>query len=73
MPFGLINAPVAFMGLMNRVFNNYLDKFIIVFIGDILIYSVTLVQDEEHLRSALQILREHMLYAKLSKCDFFAQ
>ena len=71
MPFGLTNAPAAFMDMMNQVFTKYLDKFIIVFIDDILIYSKTQEEYEEHLRITLQQLREHKLYAKLSKCDFW--
>ena len=71
MPFGLTNAPAAFMDLMNRVFKEYLDKFIIVFIDDILIYSKTQKEHEEHLRIALQTLRNHQLYAKFSKCEFW--
>ena len=66
MPFGLTNAPTAFMDLMNRVFQLYLDRFVIVFIDDILVYSGI----SEHLRIVLQILRERQLYAKLSKCQF---
>ncbi|KAL8135142.1 hypothetical protein AgCh_009972 [Apium graveolens] len=68
MSFGLTNAPTAFMDLMNRVFKKYLDKCVIVFIDDILIYSKTKV---EHLRIALEILREEQLYAKFSKCEFW--
>ena len=71
MAFGLTNAPAAFMDLMNRVFKKYLDKFIIVFIDDILIYSKT---EEEHavqLRTTLEILRKEQLYAKFSKCEFW--
>ena len=71
MPFGLTNAPAAFMDLMNRVFRPYLDRFIIVFIDDILIYSKTQEEHAEHLRIALQTLREHSLYAKKEKCDFW--
>jgi hypothetical protein len=67
MPFGLTNAPVYFMYLMNKVFMEYLDKFVVVFIDDILVYS----RSEEHLRLALQKLRENRLYAKLSKCEFW--
>ncbi|MDF3578208.1 reverse transcriptase family protein, partial [Enterobacter hormaechei] len=70
MPFGVTNAPAIFMDLMNRVFRPYLDKFIIVFIGDILIYSRTPEDHEQHLRIALQTLKEHKLYAKYEKCDF---
>ena len=70
MPFGLTNAPAAFMDMMNRVFAKYLDKFIIVFINDILVYSKTREEHEEHLRTTLQLLRDHKMYAKFSKCDF---
>ena len=71
MPFGLTNAPAAFMDLMNRVFRKHLDKFVIVFIDDILIYSKNQEEHEEHLKLTLQILREHQLYAKFSKCEFW--
>ena len=71
MPFGLTNAPAAFMDMMNRVFAKYLDKFIIVFIDDILVYSKNPKEHEEHLRTTLQILRDNKLYAKFSKCDFW--
>ena len=71
MPFGLTNAPAAFMDLMNRVFQSYLDRFVIVFIDDILIYSKSHVEHGEHLRIVLQTLRTHQLYAKLSKCEFW--
>jgi len=70
MPFGLTNAPAAFMSLMNQVFQPYLDKFVIVFIDDILIYSPDESEHEKHLRIVLQILREKQLYAKLSKSEF---
>ena len=70
MPFGLTNAPADFMDLMNRVFSLYLDKFVIVFIDDIIVYSGSPEEHAEHLRTVLQILREHQLYAKLSKCHF---
>ncbi|WVZ93935.1 LOW QUALITY PROTEIN: hypothetical protein U9M48_039884 [Paspalum notatum var. saurae] len=68
MSFGLTNAPPYFMNLMNKVFMEYLDKFVVVFIDDILIYSKTEEEHEEHLRLKL---REHKLYAKLSKCEFW--
>ena len=71
MPFGLTNAPAAFMDLMNRIFHLYLDQFIIVFVDDILIYSSSEAEHEHHLRIALQTLREHRLYAKFSKCEFW--
>ena len=56
---------------MNSVFNRYLDKFVLVFLDDILIYSKNEEEYEEHLRLTLKLLREHKLYAKLSKCDFY--
>ena len=66
-PFGLTNAPTAFMDLMNWVFHPYLDRFVIVFIDDILVYSGSPEEHSEHLRIVLQALRERHLYAKLSK------
>ncbi|XP_039117955.1 uncharacterized protein LOC120253788 [Dioscorea cayenensis subsp. rotundata] len=71
MPFGLTNAPAAFMDLMNRVFRPYLDKFVIVFIDDILVYSPSNEEHAQHLRIVLQTLREKKLYAKFSKCEFW--
>ena len=71
MPFGLTNAPAAFMALMNDVFKPYLDQFVIVFIDDILVYSRSEEEHEEHLRIVLQTLRGQQLYAKLNKCDFW--
>ena len=70
MNFGLTNAPAAFMDLMNRVFQPYLDQFGVVFVDDILIYSQSEVEHEDHLRIVLQLLRDHRLYAKFSKCEF---
>nr|GEV72092.1 reverse transcriptase [Tanacetum cinerariifolium] len=70
MPFGLTNAHAVFMDLMNRVCKPYLDKFIIVFIDDILIYSKDEKEHEEHLKAILELLREEKLYAKFSKCEF---
>jgi hypothetical protein len=70
-PFGLTNAPATFMCLMNNVLSKFLDKFKLVFIDDRLIYSKNREEHEEHLRLVLQVLREHQLYAKLNKCDFF--
>jgi hypothetical protein len=71
MSFGLTNAPGYFMYLMNSVFMDYLDKFVVVFIDDILIYSQNEQEHEEHLRKVLQRLRDCQLYAKLSKCEFW--
>ena len=71
MSFGLTNAPAAFMDLMNRVFKPFLDHFVIVFIDDILVYSKNREEHEQHLRLALQTLREYELYAKFSKCEFW--
>jgi hypothetical protein len=68
--FGLTNAPAYFMYLMNKIFMEYLDKFVVVFIDDILIYSQNEEEHEEHLRLVLQKLREHELYANFSKCEF---
>ncbi|KAL8133843.1 hypothetical protein AgCh_009056 [Apium graveolens] len=71
MSFGLTNVPAAFMDLMNRVYKEYLDKFVIVFIDDILIYSKNLEDHAVHLQIALHKLREKQLYAKFSKCEFW--
>nr|GEZ25789.1 retrotransposon protein, putative, Ty3-gypsy subclass [Tanacetum cinerariifolium] len=71
MPFGLTNIPVVFMDLMNRVCRPYLDKFMIVFINDILIYSKTREEHVEHLRLVLELLKKEKLYAKFSKCEFW--
>ena len=65
-PFGLTNAPATFMRLMNSVFMEYLDKFIVVYIDDILVYSKSEEEHVEHLRLVLSKLREHKLYAKFS-------
>ncbi|KAK1644093.1 hypothetical protein QYE76_061898 [Lolium multiflorum] len=70
-PFGLTNAPAIFMNLMNKIFMKYLDKFVIVFIDDILIYSKDKEEHAKHLKIVLQTLREHQLYAKFSKCKFW--
>ena len=69
--FGLTNAPATFMDLMNRVFSEYLDSFVIVFIDEILIYSKTKEEHKQQLRLTLQVLRQHHLYAKFSKCEFW--
>jgi hypothetical protein len=71
MSFGLTNAPAYFMYLMNSVFMPELDKFVMVFIDDILVYSKSMKDHEEHLRVVLQRLRDHQLYAKFSKCEFW--
>jgi hypothetical protein len=71
MSFGLTNAPTYFMYLMNKVFMEYLDKFVVVFIDDILIFSKNKEEHDEHLRLVLQKLRENQLYVKLNKCEFW--
>ncbi|CAA0824998.1 Uncharacterized mitochondrial protein AtMg00860, partial [Striga hermonthica] len=73
MPFGLSNAPAVFMDLMIRVFHPFLDQFVIVFIDDILIYSKSQKEHEEHLRAVLSTLRREKLYEKFSKCEFWLQ
>ena len=71
MPFGLAKAPAAFMDLIHRVFQPYLYQFVIVFVDDILIYSQSELEHEYHLRIVLQLLRDHQMYAKFSKCEFW--
>ena len=71
MSFGLTNAPAFFMHMMNKVFMEFLDKFVVVFIDDILIYSKSDEEHKEHLCLVLEKLREHQLYAKFSKCEFW--
>ena len=71
MSFGLTNAPAAFMDLMNRVIRPFLNRFMIVFIDDILVYSRSEKEHVMHLRAVLQTLREHQLYVKFSKCEFW--
>ncbi|GKF28674.1 putative reverse transcriptase domain-containing protein [Tanacetum coccineum] len=71
MPFGLTNTPAVFMDLMNRVCKPYLDKFMIVFIDDILIYSKNKQEHEKHLKIILELLKNEQLYAKFSKCEFW--
>ena len=71
MSFGLTNAPAYFMNLMNKVFMEFLDKFVVVFLDDILVYSKSEEEHAEHLRMVLGTLREHQLYAKFSKCQFW--
>ena len=70
MPFGVTNAPAIFMDYMNRIFHELLDKFVVVFIDDILIYFKNHEEHERHLRIVLRILRERQLYGKWSKCEF---
>jgi hypothetical protein len=70
-PFGLSNALEVFMCLMNGVFREFLDKFVIVFLDIILIYSKSEEEHDQHLRMVFQVLRENKLYAKLSKCIFY--
>jgi hypothetical protein len=70
MPFGVTNTPGVFMEYMNRIFQACLDRFVVVFIDDILIYSKSEEEHAEHLRIVLQVLKEKKLYAKLSKCEF---
>ena len=71
MPFGLTNSLAAFMDLMNKVFDPYLDQFVIVFIDDILVYSKNVEEHAFHLKIVLQTLRERQLYPKFSKCEFW--
>ena len=70
-PFGLTNAPAAFMDLMNHVFRPYVDQFVVVFIDDILVYSKDREDHDTHVRVVLETLRKEQLYAKLSKCEFW--
>jgi hypothetical protein len=71
MSFGLTNAPAFFMRLMNKVFMDYLDTFVVILIDDILVYSKSEAEHEKHLKLMLQRLGEHKLYAKLGKCEFW--
>ena len=73
MPFGVTNAPGVFMEYMNRIFHTYLDRFVVVFIDDILIYSKCKEEHGEHLRIVLQVLKEKKLYAKISKCELWLE
>jgi len=73
MLFGVTNAPAIFMDYMNRIFRPWLDKFAVVFIDHILIYSKTREEHADHLRVVLKILRDHQLYGKLSKCEFWLE
>ena len=71
LPFGLTNAPATFMHLMHDVLRKFLDDFVVVYLDDILIYSASEAEHEDHVRRVLEKLRQHQLYAKKSKCDFF--
>jgi hypothetical protein len=71
LPFGLTNAPATFMHLMHQIFGPFLDKFVLVFLDDILVYSRTPVEHEQHVRQVLDLLRRNQLFAKLSKCELF--
>ena len=71
MPFSLTNVPTAFMDLMHRVFQPYLDQFVVVFVDDILIYSQSEDEHEDHLWIVLHACRDHQLYVKFSKCEFW--
>ena len=73
MSFGLTNAHAYFMNLMNKMFMDELDKFVVVFIDDILIYSKSIQEHEQHLKVVLEKLRVHRLYAKFSKCEFWLE
>ena len=70
-PFGLTNAPTDFMDLMNRVFRLFLDRFVMVFIDDILVYSKDREDHDMHRRVVLETLRKEQFYAKMSKCEFW--
>ncbi|XP_074270953.1 uncharacterized protein LOC141594864 [Silene latifolia] len=73
MPFGLTNAPAVFMDLLNRIFSPFLDRFVVIFNDDILVYSKTKEEHEEHLKLVMQTLRDNQLYVKLSKCEFWLE
>jgi hypothetical protein len=73
MPFGLTNAPATFQSVMNSILSPFLDRFVLVYLDDILIYSKSVAEHMEHLRTVLSVLREHKFYCKRSKCDFVAK
>ena len=70
MPFGLTNAPATFCTLMNQVFHDFLDKFVVVYLDDIVVYSASLEEHIRHLKLVFQRLRDHQLYVKKEKCAF---
>ena len=71
MPFGLTNAPAQFMNMMNDLLGDYLDRFVLIFLDDILVYSANVKEHAKHLEKVLQVLMKHWLYAKASKCEIF--
>ena len=71
LPFGLTNGPTKFMNLLNSIYQEYLDKFVLIFLNDILIYSKNEEEHNYHLRLALEVFKRNKLYGKLSKCDFY--
>jgi len=73
MPFGLTNAPATFQSLMNNIFGPYLEKFVLVYLDDILIFSSSAAEHELHVRKVLDLLREHKLYAAPQKCEWFVE
>ena len=70
MPFGLTNAPAMFCTLMNQVFHDYLDKFVVIYLDDIMVYSSSLEEHEKHLRLIFERLQKNQLYVKKEKCAF---
>src|SRR5438132_12750789 len=73
MPFGLTNAPATFMTMINNVFHQYLDKFVIIYLDDVLIYSKTKAEHLQHLELVLKVLWQHKLYAKMAKCNIMKE
>ena len=73
MPFRLTNTPAVFMALINKIFAPYLDIFTVVFINDVLVFSKSREEHEQHLRTSLQLLHDNQLYAKLRKCEFWLE
>ena len=70
MPFGLTNAPIVFQHMMNNIFREYLDHFVVIYLDDILVFSTNIEEHTQHVRRVLSKLREHGLYAKSEKCEF---